>query len=87
MVGMSTLEHHYTFEVARPAPSSITGGGTQRFHAGANGTSPADAEARVRRSYPTAGVLTLSLVEPAGERCGDDRCAVCYPSLRNQGTL
>jgi hypothetical protein len=87
MAGMSTLKHHYTFEVSRPAPSSVATGGTQRFHAGAIGTSPAAAEQVVRDRYPTATLLTLSLVQPAGERCGDERCAVCYPSSRNQGTL
>lgn len=84
MVGMSTHQHHYTFEVTRPAPSSITGGGMQHFHAGANGTGPANAEAAVRKQYPTATLLVLSLVSPGGERCGDERCAVCYPSSRNR---
>lgn len=84
---MSTLRHHYTFQVTRPAPETVASGDMQRFHAGAIGTSPADAEATVRHFYPTATLLTLALVEPAGERCGDETCAVCYPSSRNRGTL
>lgn len=86
MAGMSTHEHHYTFEVTRPALSSITGGSVQRFHAGAVGTTPAHAEAAVRTTYPTATLLTLLLVSPGHVLCSDERCGVCYPSSRNGGT-
>lgn len=87
MVGMSTPEHHYTFEVTRPAPSSIAADSFERLQVGRDAGSPGEAYQLLGRDYPTATLFELRLVSPIGDGCGDERCAVCNPSSRNRGTL
>lgn len=80
----TTSQHHYTFTVEEPGTFGVVPS-VNRREASADADSHAEALNVVSAANPKAARIYLARIDKIGAGCGDERCAVCYPSRRNGG--
>lgn len=80
----TTSQHHYRFRVDVPIAGSSEPS-FRHFEAGVAADTHAEGLNAVAGAFPAATLIELRGIDKMGEGCGDDRCAVCYPSSRNRG--